>query len=124
MTFDLFLSLHRNFLFHFQLTMLSLFSPNLLLSTSINLLWGMINALQIIGSLSSFNLYIPANVIDFYGFINNIQTFNFIPTDKIFASLSLARDQNEESNFISSNSTRNLNEKNYAAEDKDSKSLF
>jgi hypothetical protein len=84
----------------------------------------MINALQIIGSLSSFNLYIPANVIDFYGFINNIQTFNFIPTDKIFVSLSLARDQNEESNFISSNSTRNLNEKNYAAEDKDSKSLF
>jgi hypothetical protein len=59
----------------------------------------MINALQIIGSLSNFNLYIPANVIDFYGFIINIQTFNFIPTDRIFVLLSLASSQDEESSL-------------------------
>ncbi len=53
----------------------------------------MINALQIIGNFLNLNLYIPANVIDFYGFINDIQTFNFINTNKIFEWLGLARNQ-------------------------------
>ena len=82
----------------------------------------MINALKIIGSLSKFNLYIPANVIDFYGFINEIQTFNFIPTEKIFLWLSLTKDQNNKSNFTLNNSTRNLAEVDNTLAD--TKSLF
>jgi hypothetical protein len=66
-----------------------------------------INALQIIGSLPNLNLYIPANVIDFYGFVNDIQTLNFISTDKIFVLLNLAID-NDESSFTPNNSARNL----------------
>ncbi len=74
------------------------FITNLLLSTSINLLWGMINALQIIGNMPNFYLYIPANVLDFYEFINNLQSFNFLPTDQIFVWLSLASVQEDDIN--------------------------
>jgi hypothetical protein len=70
----------------------------------------MINALSIIGNMPNFNLYIPANVIDFYGFINNLQSFNFLPTDFIFVWLGLASNQNEKSSDTSSNSTRILAE--------------
>ena len=51
----------------------------------------MINALQIIGNMPKFNLYVPANVLEFYTFINNVQSFNFLPTDKIFVWLHLAK---------------------------------
>jgi hypothetical protein len=56
-----------------------------------------------------FNLYIPANVIDFYGFINNLQSFKVIPTDEIFVWLGLASDKEDNTNTTaSSNSTRLL----------------
>lgn len=51
---------------------LGTFILNLMLSTSMNLLWGMINALQIIGNMPKFNLYVPANVLEFYTFINKV----------------------------------------------------
>ena len=60
-----------------------------------NFLWGMINALQIIGNMPKFNLYVPANVLEFYTFINNVQSFNFLPTDKIFVWLHLAKLKDE-----------------------------
>ena len=50
--------------------------------------------------MPNFNLYIPANVIEFYQFINDIQTFNFIPTEKIFVWLHLVSDQNDKSSFV------------------------
>lgn len=39
---------------------------NIFLSASLNLLWGMVNALQIISHLPYFNVAMPANVIDFF----------------------------------------------------------
>ena len=60
------------------------------------------------GSIPKLNLYIPANVLDFYGFITDIQTFNFISTDKIFIWLKLANDQSDKSNFTLGNTTRNF----------------
>ncbi len=68
----------------------------------------MINALQIIGNLPNFNLYIPANVIQFYEFINDLQSFNFLPTDTVFVWLDLANNQNDESSYTTNNQTRNL----------------
>jgi hypothetical protein len=67
----------------------------------------MINALQIIGNMPNFNLYIPANVNDFYGFINDLQSFNFLPTDWIFVWLGLANEI-DQSSVTSNNSTNNL----------------
>jgi hypothetical protein len=67
----------------------------------------MINALQIIGNMPNFNLYIPANVNDFYGFINDLQSFNFLPTDWIFVWLGLANEI-DQSSVTSNNSTNNI----------------
>ena len=58
--------------------------------------------------MPKFNLFIPANVIDFYEFINNLQSFNFLPTDKIFVWLGLASEKEDNSTATSTNSTRVL----------------
>ena len=42
--------------------------------------------------MPNLNLYVPANVIDFYTYINNLQSFKFLPTDKIFEWLGLESD--------------------------------
>ena len=57
--------------------------------------------------MPNFNLYIPANVNDFYGFINDLQSFNFLPTDWIFVRLGLAN-ESETSSLTLNNSTNNL----------------
>ena len=72
--------------------------------------------------MPKFNLYTPANVKEFYGLVNDIQTLNFIPTDTIFVWLSLASDQNDQNNLTISNSTRILTEEDDTVEVK--KSLF
>ena len=72
--------------------------------------------------MPKFNLYTPANVKEFYGLVNDIQTLNFIPTDTIFVWLSLANDQNDQNNLTISNSTRILAEEDNTVEVK--KSLF
>ncbi len=72
--------------------------------------------------MPKFNLYTPANVKEFYGLVNDIQTLNFIPTDTIFVWLSLANDQNDQNNLTISNSTRILVEEDVTVEVK--KSLF
>lgn len=55
------------------------FILNTALATSLSYLWGLINGIQIISYLPYFNTMVPANVISFYEFINDMQTFNFIP---------------------------------------------
>ena len=57
--------------------------------------------------MPKFYLYIPANVLDFYEFINNLQSFNFLPTDLIFVWLGLASAQDDNIN-ASNNSVRSL----------------
>jgi hypothetical protein len=42
------------------------FVLNIVLSASLQLLWGMINALQIIGNLPLFNVYMPASAQVFF----------------------------------------------------------
>mmetsp|Transcript_39890 Transcript_39890/g.29426 ORF Transcript_39890/g.29426 Transcript_39890/m.29426 type:complete len:103 (+) Transcript_39890:99-407(+) len=56
---------------------------NIVLSSSLSLLWGMINALQIIVNIPLFTISFPANAKMFYSFIVSIATFDIIPMDKI-----------------------------------------
>jgi len=69
------------------------FAANVVLSASLSLLWGMINALQIISHLPYFNIMMPANAQDFYNFLNDISNFNIIPTDMIFNWLGLSTEE-------------------------------
>ena len=55
------------------------FFINIALATSLSYLWGLINAIQIISYLPEFNTMVPANVVSFYSFLNNIQNYNFLP---------------------------------------------
>ena len=57
--------------------------------------------------MPKFYLYIPANVLDFYEFINNLQSFNFLPTDQIFVWMGLASVQ-EDNIDASNNPVRSL----------------
>lgn len=45
----------------------------------------MVNGLQIISNLPKFNLLVPANVIAFYDWVNNLSNFDILPTDTIIA---------------------------------------
>ena len=56
------------------------FVINLVLSASLQLLWGMINALQIIGNLPLFNLYIPASAQVFFKVVTDLAKFDIIPS--------------------------------------------
>jgi hypothetical protein len=40
--------------------------------------------LQIIGHLTLFNVYLPANVYEFYQTIQDLANFDFIPTDTVY----------------------------------------
>jgi hypothetical protein len=72
--------------------------------------------------MPKFNLYIPANVIEFYDYINDVQTFDFFSTDQIFVWLNLAKNQNDQNNLTEKNSIRNLSEEYNNLED--TRSLF
>jgi hypothetical protein len=52
--------------------------------------------------MPEFNLYIPANVLDFYEFINDLQSFKVLPTDDIFVWLGLAIEQEDNTNTTTS----------------------
>ena len=56
---------------------------NLLLRSTISQIWGMINALQIIAYMTYLNVYFPANVEIFFGFIINLSEFDIFPTADI-----------------------------------------
>ena len=57
------------------------FVINILLSASLSLLWGMINALQIIGHLPFFNVFMPASAEMFFDIVQELMEFDIIPTD-------------------------------------------
>jgi hypothetical protein len=59
------------------------FVLNVFLSASLQLLWGMINALQIINHLPLFNLYMPASAQTFFKAVNDIAEFKIIPTEQV-----------------------------------------
>lgn len=58
---------------------ISSFAVNAALATSLSYLWGLINGIQVISYLTFFTTMVPANVSSFYEFLNDLQTFNFLP---------------------------------------------
>ena len=46
--------------------------------------------------MPNFKLYFPANVLSFYDFINNLETFNIVPTDWIFDLLGMSDSTKDE----------------------------
>ena len=50
------------------------------MSVSMQLLWNLINVMQLIVFLQLFNLAFPANTILFYGFLRDLSNFELIPS--------------------------------------------
>ena len=66
---------------------ISNFLINLLISGSLNLLWGMINCLQIISHFPLVNVLVPANCQLLFGIMVKIATFDVIPVDGIMEDI-------------------------------------
>ena len=47
------------------------------------MLWGMINVMQLIVKMPLLNITFPQNAATFYTFINDIASFDLLPTEKI-----------------------------------------
>jgi hypothetical protein len=56
---------------------------NIVMASSLQFLWGMINALQLIVNVPLFTLNMPANASYFFNLLVNIMNFNVIPTSQI-----------------------------------------
>ena len=56
---------------------------NLVMSASLNMLWGMVNVLQLIVKMPLLNITFPQNAAVFYTFISSVSNFDLLPTDKI-----------------------------------------
>eukprot|EP00347_Sterkiella_histriomuscorum_P008002 403346742 len=54
---------------------------NIAMQQGLQSIWGMINGLQLLTHLPLMNLNMPANLICFYSLINDIASFDLIPTD-------------------------------------------
>lgn len=53
------------------------------MSVSMQLLWGMVNTLQVVIHMNMLSVLMPANVQFFFGFVVNIVNFKIIPTKDI-----------------------------------------
>jgi hypothetical protein len=56
---------------------------NIAMSASLQMLWAMVNVMQLIVKFPLLNVSFPQNAATFYTFINDISNFDLIPTDKI-----------------------------------------
>lgn len=56
---------------------------SILRSVSMQLLWGMVNTLQLVIHMNMLSVMMPANVQFFFSFIVNIVNFKIIPTKDI-----------------------------------------
>lgn len=52
---------------------------NLVMSASLQYLWGMINVMQLIVHMSQFNVQFPSNALFFYNLITSISNFDIVP---------------------------------------------
>lgn len=78
---------------------------NIFLSASLSMLWGMINALQIVAHLPMFNVSMPANCAEFFQLFLDCASFNIIKIDKVYEWLRLVPTQTNVENQRLLNST-------------------
>jgi len=67
------------------------------MSVSMQLLWGMVNTLQLVIHMNMLSVMMPANVQFFFSFIVNIVNFKIIPTKDIINKIVGAKDKLKES---------------------------
>ena len=63
------------------------FVANILISGALNVLWGMVNCLQIIAHYPLINVSMPANCQLLFTIVVKIATFDLIPVDGIMDKL-------------------------------------
>jgi len=56
---------------------------NIVMSASLQMLWGMINVMQIIVKMPLLNITFPQNAATFYTFITDVSSFDILPSEKI-----------------------------------------
>ena len=56
---------------------------NLAMSASLQMLWGMVNVMQLIIKMPLLNITFPQNAATFYSFLTSVANFDLMPTDKI-----------------------------------------
>ena len=87
------------------------------MSVSMQLLWGMVNTLQLVIHMNMLSVMIPANVQFFLSFVVNIVNFKIVPTKDIINSLLGLKDKMKKSDvypefqqtgYESSNMAQNL----------------
>ena len=70
-----------------QTSLASNFIANLVISGTLNYLWGMINSLQIVAHFPMINVLMPANCQVVFMIIVKIATFDIIPVDPIMEEI-------------------------------------
>ena len=85
-----------------QVAILTLFYGNFvisfLLGFSLSLLWGLINAIQLIVYLPLFNLAFPANVYTYFNILIEIANFDLIPGEAIVGSIFTFEEEESDNN--------------------------
>lgn len=59
------------------------FALNIVMSSSLNMLWGLINTLQLIAHMPMFAINFPANAKLLFLLINQVSTFDILPVEDI-----------------------------------------
>jgi hypothetical protein len=67
------------------------------MSVSMQLLWGMVNTLQVVIHMNMLSVIMPANVQYFFSFIVNIVNFKIIPTKDIINKIMGNKNETESS---------------------------
>eukprot|EP00347_Sterkiella_histriomuscorum_P008366 403345374 len=66
-----------------QVLVISNFAINILMSASLQYLWGMINALQLILAMPLLDIQLPANTKMFYNLLISMSSFDVLPTQEL-----------------------------------------
>ncbi len=59
------------------------FAINIVLSSSLNLLWGLLKTLQLLSHLPLLKINFPANAKTLFVMINDIASFDILPLDSV-----------------------------------------
>lgn len=93
----------------------STMAANIAMSSSLQLLWGLVNVMQLLLVMPLLNVKFPINVATFYSFIISIASFDLLPTptinDKIFEFTNGKREIKvnfQESGYETGNIIKNL----------------
>ena len=79
--------------------MIGTMAANIAMSASLSILWGMINALQLMVNLPLMNVNFPANAIFFYTLLMNMANLDVLPINGLEGVLFTFEEYSFPSNF-------------------------